>query len=536
MARITIDPVTRIEGHLKIEVEVAGGVVTGAWSCGTLFRGLELILKDRSPKDAWLFAQRVCGVCTYVHGVASVRAVENAAAITVPQNAVVVRNLLMGGQYVHDHPMHFYHLHGCDWIDFISALKADPVATATLAATVSPLAPSFDFAAVKTRLAAFAGSGRLGPFAGGWWGHPAYVLTPEENLLFAAHYLYALRQQIKAAQMHAIFGAKNPHIQSLRVGGITCKYDLTQLRIAEFRTLLTDMRSYIDTVYVPDAKYIAARYKTWIYGGFANYLTFGDFADSSASSSAPLLPAGIILNKSVGSVNAVDISGITEQVAHSWYSGTAQHPSSGTTVPAYTAYDTAGKYSWLKAPRYNGAPMEVGPLARMLVAYGSGVAPVKAAIDSALADTGLGLPDMHSTIGRILARAIETKMIADAMDGWLSGIDPAGITSSATPVPASCSGRGLGEAPRGALGHWIDVRNNVISNYQMVVPSTWNLSPRDSNETPGPVEQALIGTPVADASRPLEILRVVHSFDPCLACAVHVLEDGKKSSYAIKVR
>jgi [NiFe] hydrogenase large subunit len=534
MSRITIDPVTRIEGHLKIEVEVTGGAVTNAWSSGTLFRGLELILNNRAPEDAWLFAQRVCGVCTYVHGVASVRSVENAAAVTIPDNARVIRNLLMGGQYVHDHPVHFYHLHGLDWVDIASAMTADPTVTATLAATISPNAPTMDFVAAKTRLTGLASSSQLGPFASGYWGHSAYLLTPEENLLMATHYLYALRQQIKAAQMHAIFGAKNPHIQSLRVGGVTCKNDITAAGISSFRTLLSDMRTFIDTVYLPDVKYIANKYKAWTYGGFSNYLTYGDFPGTSTELASQLLPRGMIMNKAVSAVGTVDMSLISEYVTSSWYSGSTLSPSVGQTVTSYSGYDTTAQYSWLKSPRYNGEPMEVGPLARMLVAYGKGVTGVVSAVDSLLSDTGLAMADLHSALGRVAARAIETKIIADSMDSWLNNLTVGGAALVAATVPTAGSGMGFNEAPRGALGHWITIANKKISNYQMVVPSTWNLGPRSDATRLGPVEQALIGTPVADTSKPLEILRVVHSFDPCIACAVHVIDTKKNASYVVK--
>jgi [NiFe] hydrogenase large subunit len=533
MARITIDPITRIEGHLKIEVEVTGGAVTDAWSSGTLFRGFELILKDRAPEDAWLFTQRVCGVCTYVHGSASVRCVENAAGVTVTDNARIVRNLLMGGQYVHDHPIHFYHLHGLDWVDIVSALGADAAATTTLARTVSPNAPTIDFAVAKQRLQTFVSSGQLGPFAGGYWGHSAYLLTPEENLMLAAHYLYALRQQVKAAQMHAIFGAKNPHIQSLRVGGVTCSFDITAARIAEFRTLLSGMRSFIDTVYIPDVKYVAKKYKAWKYGGFSNYLTYGEFPTAANELSSQLLPRGIILNRGATAA-AVDMAQISEHVASSWYSGAALHPSTGQTAPSYTGYDTAARYSWLKAPRYNGEPMEVGPLARVLVAYAKNVPSVVSAVNAVLADTGLAAADLHSVLGRVAARALETKLIADSMDGWLSQLNPTGETMVTTTIPAAASGTGFNDAPRGALGHWITIQDQKIANYQMVVPSTWNLGPRDANGKRGPVEQALIGTPVADPAKPVEILRVVHSFDPCLACAVHVIDTKKNASYTVR--
>jgi [NiFe] hydrogenase large subunit len=561
--KITIDPITRIEGHLKIEVEVSEGVVKDAWSSGTLFRGIELILKDRDAEDAWYFTQRVCGVCTYVHGSASVRCVEDAYKLNIPDNARIVRNLLMGGQFLHDHPIHFYHLHGLDWIDIVKAIDADASKAADVAKAISSNPPTIDFSAVKTKLAALAASGQLGPFAGGYWGHPAYLLSAEENLVLAAHYLYALRMQLKAAEMHAIFGAKNPHVQTLRVGGVTCKNDkitdktmLFSEKIPQFRNLLTEMRSFIDNVYVPDVKYLAKKYSDWkAYGGFANYLAYGDFPTSSIGADSNLFPGGVILNKALSSVDVVDLSKISEHVTHSWYSGSALHPSSGQTLPNYTGYDAANQYSWLKAPRYDGNPMEVGPLARVLIAYAKNAGSVKTMVDSLLTDISYSADNLHSALGRTAARALETKIIADAMETWLSAINSSGdimATVPAVPATGSATGVGLNEAPRGALGHWINVRYEkidknkselkniigtnraLISNYQMVVPSTWNLGPRDSNAVRGPVEQALIGTPVADAAKPLEILRIVHSYDPCLACAVHVIDTKKDKRYIVR--
>jgi [NiFe] hydrogenase large subunit len=551
MARIVIDPITRIEGHLKIEVEVANGVVTDAWSSGTLFRGIETILKGRDAEDAWLFAQRACGVCTYVHGSASVKCVEDAMKIAIPDNAKIIRDLLMGGQFVHDHPIHFYHLHGLDWIDIVKALEADATKTIDVAKAICADAPTFDFAAYKKKLADFAASGQLGPFAGGYWGHPAYTLTAEENLVFVTHYLYALRMQLVAAEMHAIFGAKNPHIQSLRVGGVTCKWDLTADRIAQFRGLLTQMRSFINNVYIPDLKYIAKKYKAWnTYGGFNNYLAYGEFG----SGASQLFPGGVILNKALATVADVDTAKISEHVAHSWYNGSALHPSAGQTDPKYSAYDTADRYSWLKAPRYDGNAMEVGPLARVLIAYGKNASGVKTLVDSVLTEIGYTADALHSALGRTAARALETKIIADAMDTWLTSLNTSGEVMATVTVPATgtASGMGLNEAPRGALGHWITVNYEkidktkaelknlmgdnraLIANYQMVVPSTWNLGPRDTAGTKGPVEQALIGTPVADAAKPLEILRIVHSYDPCLACAVHVIDTKRDKRYTVR--
>jgi [NiFe] hydrogenase large subunit len=538
MSRITIDPITRIEGHLKIEVEVNNGVVTDAWSSGTLFRGIEAVLKGRSPEDAWLFTQRLCGVCTYVHGEASVRCVERAMSLAIPANARIVRNLLMGGQYIHDHTGHFYHLHALDWVDIVSALEADAKATADLAEEISPNAPTMDFAGTQARLQSFADSGKLGPFAGGYWGHSAYTLTPEENLLFVTHYLYALREQTKAARMHAIFGAKNPHTQSLRVGGVTCRNEITGSRITQFRSLLTGLRNFVNTVYLPDVKYLATKYPEWsALGSSRNYLCYGGFPTGNNEPADFYFPRGVIVNRNVAAVQNVDLSKIYEHVARSWYSGaTARHPSTGETLPSYTTYDTAARYSWLKAPRYAGEPMEVGPLARVLVAYGRGHREIAAQLGRFLSDTGLTLAKMHSAMGRIAARAIETKVIADAMDGWLSQLRIGGATLVTASIPTTASGYGLNEAPRGALGHWINISSQKVGNYQMVVPSTWNLGPRCAAGKRGPVESALIGTPVADPEKPVEILRIVHSFDPCIACAVHVIDPKQDKRYVVEVR
>lgn len=537
--RVVIDPITRIEGHLKIEVEIQDGIVTDAWSSGTLFRGVETILKGREPEEAWLLTQRLCGVCTYIHGVTSVRSVEDSLSLSVPENARIVRNLLTGGLYVHDHPVHFYHLSALDWIDIVSALSADPEATQSLARTLSHDAPVIDFKATQTSLQSFVDSGQLGPFAGGYWGHSAYTLSPEENLLFAAHYLYALRQQVTAARMHAIFGGKNPHVQSLRVGGVTCEEEINVSRIDEFRSLLNDMRTFIDTVYLPDVRHLATAYPEWAgIGGFKNYMAFGDFQMSNTDPTDLFMPCGVIMNRDISNVENVLLGQISEHVQHSWYQGsTPRYPENGETVPAYTGYDTADRYSWLKAPRYNGEPMEVGPLARIMVAYGLGLehkGPIFDAVDHFLNQAGLSIDDLHSTLGRAVARAIETKVIADAMDDWLNQLHPGANTCIPAPMPDQAYGVGLSEAPRGALGHWITIEDQKVGNYQMVVPSTWNLGPRCSAGTRGPVEEALIGTPVVNPEQPIEILRIVHSFDPCMACAVHITDNDQESHYIVK--
>jgi [NiFe] hydrogenase large subunit len=539
---MVIDPITRIEGHLRIETEVVDGAVKSAWSTGTLYRGVEPILKDRNPEDAWLFTQRLCGVCTYVHGSTSVRCVEDALNLTIPVNARIIRNMLMGTQYMHDHIIHFYHLHALDWVDVVSALGADPAQTKNLASAVTPNVNSIDFAAVKNRLQAFVNSGQLGPFENAYWGHEEYVLTPEENLLLASHYLEALKLQAHTARMHAIFGGKNPHLQSLRVGGVTCRQEINNNRISEFRSLLQETQNFIDNVYVPDVEFLATAYtdasrsdKDWSkIGGNLNFLAVGEFPQSNVEPDSLLFPRGAILGG--GPVEDVDLSEIAEHVRHSWYSGsTARHPSTGQTLPNYTGLNTSDRYSWLKAPRYRGEPMEVGPLARMLVGYGRGKTEFVNAVDDFLFRTKLTPAALFSTLGRTAARCLETKIIADAMGGWLNQLSAGGSTMSSWSMPSRASGMGLNEAPRGALGHWINIDNQVIANYQMVVPSTWNFGPRCAAEKAGPAESALEKTPVMDIKRPLEILRTVHSLDPCIACAVHVIDPHENEVYAVRV-
>jgi [NiFe] hydrogenase large subunit len=547
--RIVIDPVTRIEGHLRIEVEVSGGQVSHSWSSGTLFRGIETILKGRDPEDAWLFTQRLCGVCTYVHGSTSVRCVEDAIGVTVPDNARIIRNLLMGAQFLHDHIVHFYHLHALDWVDIVSALSASPSETERLAREISPSPPSIDFRDAQSRLQTFVKSGQLGPFTGGYWGHPAYKLTNEENLLLAAHYLEALKQQAESARMHAIFGAKNPHVQSLRVGGVTCRDELNGSRISEFEDLLTNTSNFIDNVYIPDVTFLAQAYiardqdNNWAnIGGSDNFLAYGEFPLGPNEPADLFFPRGVLTGRGATQVQQVDLRAITEHVKHSWYSGSPLHPSEGETVPNYNGLNTADRYSWLKAPRYNGQPMEVGPLARVLIAYHSNkshtVGAVEAFLDKLnqeLGGGGLSIEILNSTLGRTAARALETKIIADAMGDWLTGLNSGAPVFQSSGMPANASGYGLNEAPRGALGHWIEIQNQQIGNYQLVVPSTWNFGPQCSNDLPGPAEDALVGTPVADPQRPLEILRVVHSFDPCIACAVHVIDTQQDKTYEVLV-
>lgn len=565
MAKIVVDPITRIEGHLRIQAEVEGGRITDAWSSSTMFRGIEKILKGRDPRDAWYFTQRFCGVCTTVHSIASIRAVENALNIRIPLNAELIRNLIIGIQVVQDHVIHFYHLHALDWVDVVSALKADPAKTAALAASLSdwPLNSPTYFKGIQEKLKAFVAKGRLGPFANAYWGHPAYKLPPEANLMATAHYLEALDWQREVIKIHAILGSKNPHPQTFLVGGMAIPIDpnsqnaLNADKIAEIGELLKRAKTFVEKVYIPDLLAVASFYKEWagIGAGVGNYLSCGEYPlDNSGKAEKLWFPAGIILNRDLSKVYPIDQKKITESVAHSWYEGSdaGVHPYDGQTEPKYTGprppydmIDTTGKYSWVKSPRYDGTSMETGPLATILVAYASGHAGAKGAVDMVLKKLGVGPEALFSTLGRTAARGIETLLVAQELSKWLDmlvanvkGGDLAvhnGEKWDPRTWPREAAGFGWHNAPRGALSHWIRIKDQKIENYQAVVPSTWNASPRDGKGQRGPYEAALVGTPMADPSKPLEILRTIHSFDPCLACAVHVVDADGGEMVQVKV-
>lgn len=552
MARHVIDPITRIEGHLRIEIEVENGKVKDAWSSGTLWRGFEVFLKNRDPRDAWIITQRVCGVCTTVHALASVKCVEDAIGIQIPDNARLVRNLIHGAQYVHDHIVHFYHLHALDWVDIVSALSADPKKTSELANSFNPNAPNSgpgDFRTVQEKLKKFVNSGQLGPFTNGYWGHPAYKLPPEANLMAVAHYLQALALQSRLARMHAIFGAKNPHIQTYAVGGVTSVADLNADSISEFLYILEEGKRFIDNVYLPDVLAIAPFYLDWasIGGGLKNYLSYGMFPGKGGKEPDSLwFPRGVIKDRDITKTHPVDASKIKEEVTHAWYKYTNNeplHPSKGQTDPWYTGIETDkadGKYSWLKTPRYDDMPCEVGPLSRMLVNYVSGHKSTVENVNGVLKALGVGPEILFSTLGRTAARAIETKVIADEMGAWmnelLANIKRGDLeTFTDYEMPDSASGFGMTEAPRGALGHWIEIKGGKIDNYQLVVPTTWNGSPRDMQGRRSAFEESLIGTPVHDPKQPVEILRTIHSFDPCLACSVHVIDPVTNEVYETRV-
>jgi len=569
--RVVVDPVTRIEGHLRIEVATdADRRITQAYSSGTMVRGLEIILRGRDPRDAWAFAQRICGVCTLVHGIASVRAVEDALRWEIPQNANLVRNLMIGAQYVHDHVMHFYHLHALDWVDVVSALQADPKATSTLAQSISSYARSSPgyFADVQQRVKGLVESGQLGIFANGYWGHPAYRLPPEANLMAVAHYLDALAWQRDVARLHAIFGGKNPHPHFV-VGGAPNPIDLESdsainaKRLSQVQEIIVRMREFVDEVYVPDTLAIAGFYKDWATQGegLGNFLCFGDFpAQSIFETAGFLVPRGVILNRDLSHIEEVDLhdpAQIEEFVTHAYYDydggkDRGLHPFEGETTlnytgppPPYSQLDVARGYSWMKSPRWRGKAMEVGPLARMLMLVATGHEQAKELVDQTLTTLQLPLAGLYSTLGRTAARTLETKIFVDAMQGWYEQL-LANVKAGNTQTfddrywdpatwPAQARGAGFMEAPRGALGHWIVIENGRIDNYQAVVPSTWNAGPRDATGQPGAYEAALAGHVLHDPDQPLEILRTIHSFDPCIACAVHVLDPEGGDALSVRV-
>jgi Ni,Fe-hydrogenase I large subunit len=497
-----------------------------------------------------------------------VRAVENALDIIIPDNARIIRNLITAIQYVQDHVIHFYHLHALDWVDIVSALKADPLKTSSLAQSISDWEKSSRdyFKGVQDRLKVFVERGQLGPFANAYWGHPAYQLPPEANLMAVAHYLEALDWQREVIKIQALLGAKNPHAQTYLVGGMSIPIDpnsqnaLNASSIAFMVGLAQKAKEFVEKVYIPDILAVAPFYKDWAgYGaGVGNFLSYGEFPNDNVSNTDNLwLPRGIIMNRDLSKVYEVDHNKITEYVTHSWYEypdgdDKARHPWDGVTdykytgpKPPYKFLNTDGKYSWLKAPRYDNKPMEVGPLARMLVAYASGHKRIREVTDSVLRQLGVGPSALFSTLGRIAARGIETLVTAEQIPEWLNQLANnmkggdlkihSGEKWDPSEWPKEARGYGLHEAPRGALGHWIKIKDKKIENYQCVVPGTWNGSPRDANNQRGPYEEALIGTPVFDPEKPIEILRTVHSFDPCMACAVHVLDPDGKEITRIKV-
>jgi hydrogenase large subunit len=548
---------------LRIDCEVDNGKVTNAWSSGQMWRGIELILQGRDPRDAWVFTQRICGVCTTVHAIVSVRAVENALQLEIPLNAQYIRNMIVAAHAVHDHIVHFYHLSALDWVDVVSALSADPAATAKLASTLSdwPRNTVQELTAVQQRLQKLVESGQLGIFANGYWGHPAMKLSPEVNLLAAAHYLQALEYQRIANQIVSILGSKTPHIQNLAVGGVAnpinldSQSTLTLERLFHIKSLIDEMGDFVRQVYLVDIAAVGAFYADWTnYGaGVTNYLCVPEMPLDTKGTQFEL-PGGYITGGDLSTFQPISSfqdaffeDNVGESSKHAWYEGSATlHPYDGETVPQYTDFQDDGKYSWVKAPTFMGKRAQVGPLANVLCMAAAGHEPTTRYLDqvistaSALAGTQIPLTALHSTIGRHAARAVRCGVYYESLQNqWQLLMDNIGkgdydTFNRPTFMKGEQRGFGFHEAPRGVLSHWVVIRDGKIANYQAVVPSTWNAGPRDEDDELGPYEASLLDNPVADPEQPLEVIRTVHSFDPCLACAIHMVDNRKQEIIKVK--
>lgn len=561
--RIIVDPVTRIEGHLRIDVEVENGLVSKAWSSGQMWRGIENILKGRDPRDAWAFTQRICGVCTTVHALASVRAVENALQLEVPLNAQYIRNIMVAAHSLHDHIVHFYHLSALDWVDIVSALDADPKEAAKLAESLSSwkLNSVHELTAVQNKLKSFVASGQLGIFANGYWGHKAMKLPPEVNLIAAAHYLQALEIQREANRIVTIIGGKSPHVQNLTVGGVTNSINLDSQavmnmeRLMYIKTLIEKMEDFVKNAYLVDVSIIGSFYLDWAgYGkGITDYLSVPEMPlDTKGETFA--LKGGYISNGDLSTFTPINgfndkffIDGVKESSKHAWYHGDAAlHPWEGETEPNYDDFNDEGQYSWIKSPTFNGKPAQVGPLANVLGLAAQGHEPTLKYLNfvldtvSSVSGTKIDTSALHSTIGRHAARAIRAAALLDEMNvQWELLVNNIGRGDTDTfnqPVFPKGEIRGVGfhEAPRGVLSHWIVIEDAKIKNYQAVVPSTWNAGPRNEDDVPGPYEASLMGNPISDPERPLEVLRTVHSFDPCIACAIHLMDTEHQEIVKVK--
>jgi len=561
--RIIVDPVTRIEGHLRIDVEVENGLVSKAWSSGQMWRGIENILKGRDPRDAWAFTQRICGVCTTVHALASVRAVENALQLEVPLNAQYIRNIMVSAHALHDHIVHFYHLSALDWVDIVSALDADPKEAAKLAESLSSwkLNSVHELTAVQNKLKSFVASGQLGIFANGYWGHKAMKLPPEVNLIAAAHYLQALEIQREANRIVTIMGGKSPHVQNLTVGGVTNAINLDSQavmnmeRLVYIKTLIEKMEDFVKNAYLVDVSIIGSFYLDWAgYGkGVTDYLSVPEMPlDTKGTEFA--LKGGYISGGDLSTFTEIKgfndkffIDGVKESSKHSWYHGDdALHPWEGETEPNYDDFNDEGQYSWIKSPTFNGKPAQVGPLANVLCLAAQGhestLKHLNFVLDtvSTVSGTKVGVPALHSTIGRHAARAVRAATLLDEMNvQWQMLVDNIGrgdtdIFNQPVFPKEEIRGVGFHEAPRGVLSHWVVIENGKIKNYQAVVPSTWNAGPRNQDDVPGPYEASLMGNPIADPERPLEVLRTVHSFDPCIACAIHLMDTEHQEIVKVK--
>lgn len=565
--RVIVDPITRIEGHLRAEVVVGDdGVVQDAFVSSTLWRGLEVIAKGRDPRNIPMLMQRICGVCTYSHYLKSTEAIEDALDIKVPYNAELVRSLMLATLFMHDHVVHFYHLHGIDWVDIVSALSADEAKASKLAFRYSsnPIGTGEnELKRVKEKIAKFAKNPQgLGPFANGYWGHKTYRLSPEQNLIALSHYLKALEIQRTVAQMMAIFGGKNPHPQSLAVGGVTCVMDLLNpARMGEYLVKFQNVADFVNNAYYADIVMAAQMYKTepsvMKPMGVKNFLSHKGFIIGRGEY---LFESGIIKDGDLSKVFDIDEDLITEEATHAWYKDNEpQHPYDGTNNPKYTGFvdgqsvgpdgkmvaskniNEKEKYSWIKSPRYDGEAMEVGPLACMLVGYAQGNKRIEKVVNGFLTETGLPASALFSTLGRTAGRMLQTKLVADnaliAFNNLIENLKVDQETCATYTIDKNkeYKGRSMGDVPRGMLSHWIRIKNGVVENYQTVVPSTWNAGPMDSKGSKGPYEADLVGLKIEDLTQPIEIIRIIHSYDPCIACAVHVMDTkgNKLSEYKV---
>ncbi|MDG2957705.1 hydrogenase 2 large subunit [Exercitatus varius] len=563
--RITIDPITRIEGHLRIDCEIENGVVTNAWSTGTMWRGMENIVKGADPRDAWMIMQRICGVCTTVHAILSVRAVEDAIGAKVPVNAQYIRNMILAAHSIHDHIVHFYQLSAMDWVDITSALKADPAKAYEILKGISTwsLNSENEFRNVQQKIQKLVDSGQLGIFANGYFGHPAMKLPPEINLIAVAHYLQALECQRDANRVVALLGGKTPHIQNLAIGGVANPINLDSAavlnmeRLMYVKSCIDRLSDFINQVYKVDTAVIAAYYPDWLnYGETSrNYLAVPEFP-IDADNSKFLLNGGYIEDGDMSTFRRIDeqksdfvVKGIKESGKHAWYEDDEPlEPWEGLTRPKYTGWDENGKYSWVKAPSFYDKVVEVGPLAYLLTNLAAKnelttahFSQLKGLYDT-VTGNNLSVEQLHSTLGRIIGRTVHCAVLNDILvQQWQLLIDNIGkgdtvaYLKCAIPESGEFKGVGFGEVPRGMLSHWVVIKDGKIENYQAVVPSTWNSGPRNHNDEPGPYEQSLIGTPVTDPSKPLEVVRTIHSFDPCMSCAVHVVNTENGETTEVKV-
>ena len=553
--RVIVDPITRIEGHLRIEVEVdENNVIQKAYSSSTLWRGLETIVKNRDPRDVGFLIQRICGVCTFSHYRAGIEAVEDALGIVPPLNAKLTRSLMNMSLFMHDHVVHFYHLHGLDWVDVVSALDADVAKASKEAFNYAkyPIATGEnELLKVKDRVKEFVARGQLGPFANAYWGHKTYRLTPEQNLILLSHYLKALEVQRELAKLMAMFGGKQPHPQSLTVGGVTCVMDLLDpSRMGEYLTLFKKGVEFIENAYEADVIMVAKVFKDEpSVTASAGVMNFMAHQEMQLNQNEFLFDTGIIYDGDLSKVFGINEDLITEEATHAWYENNEPlHPYDGKTNPKYTGFkdmdtigmngekvhskviDEKGKYTWIKSPRYDGKAMEVGPLACILISYAKGNKKIVPLVDEFLEKTGLPKSALFTALGRTAARMLQAKAIAkyglEAFNTLIENlkVDQDTYTSYKIDKDKEYKGRFIGDVPRGMLSHWIRIKNGVVENYQAVVPSTWNAGPVDSKGELGPYEASLVGLKVADLTQPLEIIRIIHSFDPCIACAVHVMD------------